>query len=271
MPKLSELTDYEPPQQERIYVSPSMPTSESGDYFTKPVVPMPELSADNVVERIIKKLAETEVSAGTKIGNKLFGTGGEERYQLWPEKIVRSALTAIPDAYSGKIPMHDVDPETGELKPSEAMISRALDMASFAGVGGIGGTGAEAGVSVGASPFLRPALKYKDRLYKGKEGQQHMDVIPPNLYNEFQRMAMSGEDISHYNFGFYNDRGHFLDREAALKYGIETGLIDPQAGKFGALTSTLLADSSKPGIAIESQFKDNDKYKFKPVDHIPEF
>lgn len=98
-----------------------------------------------------------------------------------------------------------------------------------------------------------------------------MDVIPPNLYPEFQRMAMSGEDISHYNFGFYNDRGHFLDREAALKYGIETGLIDPQAGKFGALTSTLLADSSKPGIAIESQFKDNDKYKFKPVDHIPEF
>lgn len=82
-----------------------------------------------------------------------------------------------------------------------------------------------------------------------------MDVIPPNLYPEFQRMAMSGEDISHYNFGFYNDRGHFLDREAALKYGIETGLIDPQAGKFGALTSTLLADSSKPGTAIEAVAK----------------
>jgi hypothetical protein len=516
MPNLSELTDYQPEEQVtpqgRLYVSPNMPTSDNGDYFTKPVAPMPELPADNVVERIIKKLAETEFSPGTDMGNKLAGTGGQERYQLWPEKIVRSALTAIPDAYSGKIPMHDVDPETGELVPSQAMISRAMDMASFAGVGGIGGTGEGAGTSLGIVPvdvakklnfktaehpdilkqaientpaasvdadghlvvkvtrnqhpdqegaesvrggvfylpegskdakyysgknenfqyggtqnisgetafknplvvkgatggkapeaaynqlmgdkkayenmrtealqssggwlqglnkglkiekvsaflekyapemaplaehildsstkgnqlpyalqeaavasaarnaghdgvigysvgrgaskgkpflseiydvrenrypssdgdfsvhpelyadsskpaaaiqsvdssrraFLRPALKYKDRLYKGKEGQEHQDVIPPHLYPEFQKMAMNGEDISHYNFGFVNDKGHFLSREDALKYGIDTGLIDPQAGKFGALTSTLMADSSKPGTAIEAMAK----------------
>jgi hypothetical protein len=516
MPKLSELTDYQPEEQVtpsgRLYVSPNIPTSDDGDYFSKPVAPMPELPSNNVVERIIKKLAETEFSPGTDMGNKLAGTGGQERYQLWPEKIVRSALTAIPDAYSGKIPMHDVDPETGELVPSQAMIGRAMDMASFAGVGGIGGTGEGAGTSLGIVPvdvakklnfrtaehpdilkqaientpaasvdadghlvvkvtrnqhpdqegvesvrggvfylpegskdakyysgknenfqyggtqnisgetafknplvvkgatggkapeaaynqlmgdkkayenmrtealqssggwlqglnkglkierisaflekyapemaplaehildssskgnqlpyalqeaavasaarnaghdgvigysvgrgaskgkpflseiydvrenrypssdgdfsvhpelyadsskpaaaiqavdssrraFLRPALKYKDRLYKGKEGQEHQDVIPPHLYPEFQQMAMNGEDISHYNFGFVNDKGHFLSREDALKYGIDTGLIDPQAGKFGALTSTLMADSSKPGTAIEAMAK----------------
>jgi hypothetical protein len=527
MPKLSELTDYEPEipvqQQERIYVSPAMPTSDSGDYFNKPVAPMPELPADNIVERIIKKLAETEFSSGTDIGNKLAGTGGKERYQLWPEKVIRSALTAIPDAYSGKIPMHDVDPETGELVPSQAMTERALDMATFAGVGGLGGTGKGAGTSLGivpvdvakklnfktaehpeilkqaientpaasvdadghlivkllrsqhpdqemaesvrggvfylpegspnarhyngttgnnyggnqaikgetafvnpltvkgatggkapeaaytqllgkdafkqlekdihevitadiykkqapwmkqeltqkflekhapelvnhadyilensakgnqlryalqeaavasavrsaghdgvvgysvgrgvnkgkpflseiydvrenrypspngdfsvhpelyadsskpaaaiqgvsasrGGPSLRPALKYKDRLYKGKEGQQHMDVIPPQLYPEFQQMAMRGDDISHYNFGFVNDKGHFLSREDALKYGIDTGLIDPQAGKFGALTSTLMADSSKPGVAIESMAKTAQPF-YSAVEH----
>jgi hypothetical protein len=50
-------------------------------------------------------------------------------------------------------------------------------------------------------------------------------------------------------------KGHFLDREKALEYGINNGLIDPQAGKFGALTSTLMADSSKPGTAIEAMAK----------------
>jgi len=133
---------------------------------------------------------------------------------------------------------------------------------------------------------LRPALKYKDRLYKGKPGQQHMDVIPDALYPEFQKMAMSGEDISHYNFGFVNDKGHFLSREDALKYGIDNGLIDPQAGKYGALTSTLMADSSKPGTAIEAidipqSLRDTAMHKgfplfssthmFVPVDYEPEF
>ena len=74
MPKLSELTDYEPvipvAQQERIYVSPNIPTSDSGDYFSKPVAPMPELKSDNVIERIIKKLAETEFSIVRFKGDK---------------------------------------------------------------------------------------------------------------------------------------------------------------------------------------------------------
>ena len=118
-------------------------------------------------------------------------------------------------------------------------------------------------VVLGATPSLRPALKYKDKLYKGKPGQEHMDVIPNSLYPEFQQMAMKGEDISHYNFGFVNDKGHFLSREDALKYGIDNGLIDPQAGKYGALTSTLFSDSSKPGVAIEAakpSYKIGEKY-----------
>lgn len=122
-------------------------------------------------------------------------------------------------------------------------------------------------VVLGSAPSLRPALKYKDKLYKGKPGQEHMDVIPNSLYPEFQKMAMNGEDITHYNFGFVNDKGHFLSREDALKYGIDNGLIDPQAGKYGALTSTLFSDSSKPGVAIESAVPQG--YELKPVPFNP--
>lgn len=195
--------------------------------------------------------------------NKLF-RDDDQRYQLWPEKVARSALTAPHDALTGKINPYEVDPDTGELRTSQEMIGRSLDMASFAGTGGL--AGAEEGAVLNATPSLRPALKYKDRLYKGKEGQGHMDVIPDALYPEFQKMAMSGEDISHYNFGFVNDKGHFMNRDDALKYGIDSGIIDPQAGKFGALTSTMMADSSKPGTAIESQ---NNKFNFVPVEGDP--
>lgn len=105
---------------------------------------------------------------------------------------------------------------------------------------------------LGATPSLRPALKYKDKLYKGKPGQEHQDIIPNSLYDDFQKKAMSGADLAEYNFGFLNDKGHFLTREKALEYGIANGIIDHHAGKFGALTTTLLADSSKPGVAIEA-------------------
>jgi hypothetical protein len=126
-----------------------------------------------------------------------------------------------------------------------------------------------AAIQANKGPFLRPALKYKDKLYKGKEGQQHMDVIPESMYPDFQKKAMSGGDIAEYNFGFINDKGHFLSREKALQYGIDNGIIDPQAGKFGALTSTMAADSSKPGVAIEARKDLPPSYELKPVDFNP--
>lgn len=244
MPDLASLTDYDPVvDQPFVVADPSrrVPVYKDDD-------PSVDNSNDNANNDIYTKPSKTSVAINNVL-NKLF-RDDDQRYQLWPEKVVRSALTAIPDAYSGKLPT------------VEDMIPRALDMASFAGTGGLGGI---TDATLGATPFLRPALKYKDKLYKGKEGQQHMDVIPEHLYPKFQDMAMKGEDISHYNFGFVNDKGQFLSREKALEYGINTGLIDPQAGKFGALTSTLMADSTKPGMAIEAMAKA--KPFFSAVEH----
>lgn len=109
----------------------------------------------------------------------------------------------------------------------------------------LGGVGGKA--TLGAGPMLRPALKYQEKIYKAKEGQQHLDALPPELQDTFQKMAMSGEDISHFNFGFINHKGHFLQREDALKYAIDNGLLDPQDAKYGTLVTTMLNKSGGEG------------------------
>lgn len=114
-------------------------------------------------------------------------------------------------------------------------------------MGGVGGA-----ATLGAGPVLRPALKYKDKIYKAKEGQQHLDALPVELQDTFQKMAMSGEDISHFNFGFINHKGHFLQREDALKYAIDNGLLDPNDAKYGTLVTTMLNDSGG-GQKVASQ------------------
>lgn len=156
--------------------------------------------------------------------NRLSGTGGEDRYQLWPEKVVRDALSAAHDAYNSKEPL-----------TSQDLIKPAMDMSALAGTGGLAGADA----TLGSAPFLRPALKYEGKIYKAPMGGQHLDAIPADVYPKFQQMAMNGEDINHFNFGFMNHKGQFLDREKALDYAIKEGLLDPHSAQYGALTSTM--------------------------------
>lgn len=231
--KLSELTDYEP---EAGYDDPV--TGSSGRLM---------IYRDEAPPKEEKPSSFS--SSINNVLNQLFRPD-EKRYQLWPEKIIREGLTAAGDVVSGKVPTMALDPVTGEVHTSPEMIEKAQAISALAGTGGLAG-GAE-GAALNATPSLRPALKHKERLYKGKPGQEHQDIIPKELYDDFSRKAMSGEDLAEYNFGFINDKGHFLNREDALKYGIDTGLIDPHSGRFGALTTTLMADSSKPGTAIEA-------------------
>ncbi len=223
-----------------------------------------------------------ELSIAQKISDTFLGTHGHERYQLWPERLVRSALSAPHDVITqGTLPpglrredFTDIpDPNTvvgadnfavrtggglnkslpAAAQPTDKIIGQALDMSALAGTGGLAGVSEEAGAAtLGAGPFLRPALKYEGKIYKAPMGGEHMDAVPPNLRNEFTKQAMSGEDISNFNFGFINHKGQFLNREDALKYAIDQGLISEHNAKFGALTSTLMADTSKEGAAIGS-------------------
>ena len=224
--------------------------SELDQKFTSSVLNFPKKAYEN----------SDDLVKGIK---NLFGLDEENpRYQLWPEKVVREALTSAGDiAKPNPYPEGSEQYYEYEGRRQGGMVPAAMAISALAGSGGLGGTGAKAGeVALGATPFLRPALKHKEKLYKGKPGQEHQDIIPKELYEDFRQKAMSGEDLAEYNFGFINDKGHFLDREKALKYGIDTGIIDPHSGRFGALTTTLMADSSKPGTAIEAMAKANPFY-----------
>ncbi len=189
---------------------PAMPTNQSTnavDTTTLPTVENPY--SGTMLEHMI---------------NRLTGTGGEDRYQAWPERMVRDALIAGHTALNSKEPL-----------TSQDLIKPALDMSALAGTGGLAGADA----SLGAGPFLRPALKYQGKIYKAPVGGAHLDAIPADVYPEFTRQAMNGEDITNFNFGFMNHKGQFLDREKALDYAIKEGLLDPHSAQYGALTSTM--------------------------------
>lgn len=186
----------------------------------------------------IAQPVEIAPPTGASVVDQLLGTNGQERYQLWPEKLIRDALSAPHDVLNSKTAL-----------TSQDLIKPALDMSAVAGTGGLGGVGEGAGTALGAGPFLRPALKYEGKIYKAPMGGEHMDAIPADLRPEFTRQAMSGEDISNFNFGFMNHKGQFLDREKALKYAIDEGLLSPHDAKYGALTSTMQSELNKPDIA----------------------
>lgn len=231
---------------------------------------MPEIPP--IPDGIFKKLTdEKSFSPGTKVGNRLFGTGGEERFQTWPERMLRSGATLPGDVLSGEQQMlppglrrEDYtdkpipDGMTVAAQPNDPAYERAQDLAGMAGGAGLT-TGATEAATLGSTAFLRPALKHGEKLYKGKVGQEHADLIPDHLYPEFQKRAMSGDDISDFNFGFMNHKGQFLDRQKALDYARDNNLLNPEyADKLkGELPSDmLLSDSGKPGAALSALEKE---------------
>ena len=248
----------------RLYVSPNRGTTDDSGLVGAGGVPtddttvnlpiayqQPNVSTDSLPDvGAAPDIANAPFSSGSPVVNnivdKLLGTNGQQRYMLWPEKLVRDALSAPHDIMQqNPYPEGSEQYVAFENSRQDAMLPAALNMSALAGTGGL--AGAEEGVSLGSAPFLRPALKYQGKIYKAPIGAEHMDAIPESLRPEFTRQAMSGEDISNFNFGFMNHKGQFLNREDALKYAIDNGLLDPHSAQYGALTSTLMSDTNQPG------------------------
>ena len=103
-------------------------------------------------------------------------------------------------------------------------------------------------------------------------GAEHSDAIPQSLLPEFTRQAMSGKDISNFNFGFMNHKGQFLNRKDALKYAVDQGLMSPHDAKFGALTSTMGETAAKPSNNLKdytSAVKDENGKVYSGSSHFP--
>lgn len=91
----------------------------------------------------IQKFFKTGPSDEVKTGiNRLLGTGGEERYKTWPEKLVVDAITAPGNVLKSENPVS-----------TEELIKPALDVSNLAGTGGLAGVGSGAGVALGSGPI----------------------------------------------------------------------------------------------------------------------
>jgi hypothetical protein len=87
---------------------------------------------------------------------------------------------------------------------------------------------------------LRPALRYGCEIYAAPLNGQHLDALPAHLAPEFHRRAMRGDDLGEFRFGFVDGEGNFLNREDALRYAIEAGLLHPNEAACGKLTSGMI-------------------------------
>lgn len=97
-------------------------------------------------------------STGVTAFDKLLGVGGQERYQTWPEKMVRDAIAAPHDV------LNNPNPQT-----SEDLIKPAMDIASLAGGGGLATGLPEGAIGSVGSKLVQPAMKDAPVFYSAVE------------------------------------------------------------------------------------------------------
>lgn len=96
---------------------------------------------------------------------KLFGLNGEKRYQTWPERALRSGLSAPLDALTGKMQVND--PETG--MPTDEAIRRSQDVASVGGPGGLMNLREEGVLGSHGGNLMQPTPKVAAPFYSAVE------------------------------------------------------------------------------------------------------
>src|SRR4051812_30762310 len=113
MPKLFDLTDYDVMGN---YTGGILPVEPIICGYNNADLNLPVKFSDDP-----KLVNSTPASNNVdKILNSLF-RDDEKRYQLWPEKLVRSGTTAAGRAMTGEIPQWAVDPVTGDVHTSPQM------------------------------------------------------------------------------------------------------------------------------------------------------
>lgn len=165
---MADVFDTVPVQYDPWDTSPPVPsTSPSGG------LGIPPQEASNAPADDLGK----SWSSGYKPVDRLFGFGGEERQQLWPERMIRSGVAAPHDAYTGDLPMFNQD--TG--RTSDEMIGRATDMA---GTVALGTAPAPAAARGSAGVFLGPMGKRMLELQRGEPLPEHPAAVANMRYGE---------------------------------------------------------------------------------------
>jgi hypothetical protein len=71
--------------------------------------------------------------------------------------------------------------------------------------------------------YLRSAVRYGGRIFKGDQGEPHILVAKRHL--PFSHLVKVNQDK---DFGFVNHKGHYLNRQQAGEYAQANNLIDPK-------------------------------------------
>lgn len=240
---------------------------------------------------MVDNLKARQFSTGTKIGNRLFGTGGEERYQTWPERMVRSGFSLPHDVMTGEQPMlrpglryeDFMDPTVTALPDTrnwlgkalnvdpvtlihDPVIERAQDTAGLMGGSTLFSAPGAATLGSGAirpdmrPPSLMPALKFEGKVYpaesRAKEfAPAHYEIFPDPVHQYMEKHGIEHMDeVPGLDYGFVDERGKFLTREEAGRYGTDMGLVHPDyrviARRSGLNSEMLLSDTATPGAGL---------------------
>lgn len=162
--------------------------------------------------------------------DKLFGLGGQERYQLWPEKMVRSAISLPGDVATGKVPVVD---ESGHT--SLPVIERTQDLANLA----MGGSVPFAGGTVN----MGMARRLSD-----EEGKSVVNYIKEGYKAVNKALRGQGEVTPK-----TQEQLNFLDE------AIKQGITDKDRVLYRGLETYKKADR-----ALLDQFKEGETLTFDP-------
>lgn len=177
--------------------------------------------------------ADGSQGTGVTALDKLLGLGGQERFQLWPERMVRSALTLPGDVKSGAVTLPPIgmrredvtdNPRpagmTVSAQPQDEVFERVQDLTNLAMGGSIPFAKPGALGSGGGKPiYMVPALKYEGKIYKGKPGENHGMLLERN------KIPFDAVDTPRLDEGFVDSKGNYLSRGEAQFQGWKDGSL----------------------------------------------
>ncbi len=115
------------------------------------------------------------------VWNTLTGNDGGERYQLWPERMVKDlweAAKAPGDAMQGKLPMWAMDPDTGVIKTSPDVIEKMFNLAGAAVLGPAPIAKKMVDGTLGSFAGVRSKTVPKDKIYAANN--MELDGLHPD-------------------------------------------------------------------------------------------
>ncbi len=188
--------------------------------------------------------ARSTGDTGSTIGrmiDRLMGWNGEERYQTWPEKMVRSGVSLPGEVLSGAVPQWQRDPTTGEMRTSPQMIERAQDTAGLAMGGAVGGTGARAGeVALGSGPIKPARTSHLETMWEDYGLADKIKAASKGEEVKVGDVTVNGDKLSERDVADIHEAARELQKlaQAGLiddRLGVWRGLVYPEGTDVGSI------------------------------------